>query len=127
MGANDPANIPTPYSIQLIVGADSYGSTLATSSQTVLLSGASSQNLPVNFTFSDVSLGSAQNITFRFNVLSNPDGARITYNTGPCGLGNTKCNALPPACANVTETTSTTPLPLSTFRRKGVAVKMIGS
>jgi hypothetical protein len=127
MSANDPANMPTPYSIQLIVGADSYGSTLATSTQTVLLNGVSSQNLPVNFTFPNTSLGNAQDITFRFNVLSNPDGARLTYNTGPCGLGNTKCNSLPPACGTVTETTGTTPLPLSTFRRKGVAVKMIGT
>jgi hypothetical protein len=125
--ANDPANVPTPYTIQLIVGSDSYASTIATSTQTVLLNGASSQNLPVNFTFSDVDLGTAQNTTFRFNVITNPDGARLTYNTGPCGLGNTKCNSLPPACGTVTETTSTTPLPLSTFRRKGVAVKMIGS
>ena len=127
MSANDPANVPTPYTIQLIVGSDSYGSTIATSTQTVLLSGASSQNLPVNFTFPNTSLGTATNTTFRFNVISNPDGARLTYNTGPCGLGNTKCNSLPPACGTVTETTGTTPLPLSTFRRKGVAVKMIGS
>jgi hypothetical protein len=127
LSANDPANVPTPYTIQLIVGADSYGSTIATSTQTVLLSGASSQNLPANFTFPNTSLGTAQNITFRFNVLSNPDGARLTYNTGPCGLGNTKCNALPPSCSGVVETTGTTPLPLSTFRRKGVAVKMIGN
>jgi hypothetical protein len=127
LSANDPANVPTPYTIQLIVGSDSYGSTLATSTQTVLLNGASSQNLPVNFTFPNTSLGTATNTTFRFNVLSNPDGARLTYNTGPCGLGNTKCNSLPAACGTVTETTGTTPLPLSTFRRKGVAVKMIGS
>jgi hypothetical protein len=127
LAANDPANVPTPYTIQLIVGADSFSSTLATSTQTVLLNGASSQNLPTNFTFPNTSLGTAQNITFRFNVLSNPDGARLTYNTGPCGLGNTKCNALPPSCSTVTETTGTTPLPLGTFRRKGVAVKMIGS
>jgi hypothetical protein len=93
----------------------------------VLLNGASSQNLPVNFTFPNTSLGNATNTTFRFNVTSNPDGARLTYNTGPCGLGNTKCNSLPQACGTVTETTGTTPLPLSTFRRKGVAVKMIGS
>jgi hypothetical protein len=127
MSANDPANVPTPYTIQLIVGSDSYGSTIATSTQTVLLNGASSQNLPVNFTFPNTSLGTATNTTFRFNVISNPDGARLTYNTGPCGLGNTKCNSLPAACGTVTETTGTTPLPLSTFRRKGVAVKMIGS
>jgi hypothetical protein len=127
LSSNDPANVPSPYTIQLIVGSDSYNSTIATSTQTVLLSGASSQNLPVNFTFPNTSLGTAQNTTFRFNVLSNPDGARLTYNTGPCGLGNTKCNALPPSCGTVTETTGTTPLPLSTFRRKGVAVKMIGS
>lgn len=127
MSANDPANVPTPYTIQLIVGAESYGSTLATSTQTVLLNGASSQNLPVNFTFPNTSLGTATNTTFRFNVISNPDGARLTYNTGPCGLGNTKCNSLPAACGTVTETTSTTPLPLSTFRRKGVAVKLIGT
>ena len=126
LSANDPANVPTPYTIQLIVGADSYGSTLATSTQTVLLNGSSSQNLATNFTFPATVLGNAQNITFRFNVVSNPDGARLTYNTGPCGLGNTKCNALPPSCSSVTETTGTTPLPLSTFRRKGVAVKLIG-
>jgi hypothetical protein len=127
LSSNDPHNAPTAYTIQLIAGADSYGSTLATSTQTVLLNGASSQNAATNFIFPSTALGNAQNITFRFNVVSNPTGARLTYNTGPCGLGNTKCTALPQACSTVTETSSTTPLPLSIFRRKGVALKVIGN
>ncbi|HEV8124589.1 MAG TPA: hypothetical protein VGP80_10115 [Gemmatimonadales bacterium] len=126
LSSNDPRPAPSQYTIQLIVGADSYGSTLATSTQTVLLVGSSSQNLATNFTFPNTALGTAQNITFRFNVTSNPTGARLTYNTGPCGLGNTKCNSLPQSCSTVSETSGTIPLPLSTFRRKGVAVKLIG-
>jgi len=127
LSANRTANIPIPYTIQLIAGGDSYGSTIGSSTETAILRGNSSQNLPVQFTFSNVSMLGYQNITFRFNVISNPDGAKLTFNSGPCGLGNTQCKALPPTCSGVTETTGITPLPLSTFRRKGVAMKILGN
>ena len=117
LASNDPANIPTPYTIQLVAKAESFGGAIiGTSTQTVYLRGSASQNLATQFTFPNVALPNGnKNVTFQFNVLSNPNGARLYFAKGPS------------TCTSVTETTGVTPLPLSTPVGKGVGIRILGS
>jgi len=117
LASNDPANVPTPYTIQLLASADSYGATpFATSTQTVYLRGSASQNLATQFVFSPTAFpNGTKNVAFQFRVLSNPNGARLYFANGS-------------ACTSpVTETAGTTPLPLSTPSGKGVGIKILGN
>jgi hypothetical protein len=75
LASNDPANGPTPYTIQLQASAESFGATpFGTSTQTVILKGQAGQNLPTNFIFpSSVIPSGTKNVAFQFKVLSNPN------------------------------------------------------
>jgi hypothetical protein len=109
--------VPTPYTIQLLASAESYGATpFATSTQTVYLRGSASQNLATQFVFSPTAFPSGtKNVAFQFRVLGNPNGARLYFANGS-GCTST-----------VTETAGTTPLPLSTPYGKGVGIKILGN
>jgi hypothetical protein len=117
MASNDPANIPTPYTIQLLASAESYGATpFGTSTVTTILNGAASQNLATNFVFPNVAIPTGtKNVAFQFRVLSNPNNAKLFF-----ALSSS-------SCTQVTETVSTTPLPLSTALRKGVGIRILGN
>ncbi len=117
LASNDPANIPTPYTIQLVARAESFGGAIiGTSTQTVYLRGSASQNLATQFTFPSVALPSGnKNVTFQFNVLSNPNGAKLYFAKGPS------------SCTSITETAGVTPLPLSTKIGTGVGIRILGS
>jgi len=117
LASNDPANIPTPYVIQLQASAESYGATpFATSTQTVYLRGSASQNLATQFVFPTTSFpNGTKNVAFQFKVLSNPNGAKLYFAKGPS------------TCTSVTETAGVTPLPLSTKIGVGVGIKILGS
>jgi len=130
LSAGGPAaGPPKPYTIMLTALAGAYnGAVIGTSTQTVYLNGNSSQNLASQFPFTgSLSIpGSAKNVAFKFTIVNPGDGAKLSFNVGPCGLGTTPCSNLPAACSALTETTDVAP-PLSTVRRKGVAVKLLGN
>ena len=111
------ASAPTPYTIQLLASAESYGATpFATSTQTVFLRGNASQNLATNFTFPNSAIpNGTKNVAFQFRVLSNTGGRKLSFalTSG--------------SCSSVTETAGVLPLPLSTALRKGVGVKILGN
>jgi hypothetical protein len=117
LASNDPANVPTQYSIQLLASAESYGATpFASSTVSPILNGASSQNLATNFVFPNVAIpNGTKNVAFQFRVLSNPNNAKLYF-----ALSNA-------SCTQVTETSGTTPLPLGTALRKGVGIKVLGN
>ena len=117
LASNDPANVPTPYTIELQASAESYGAApFATSRQTVYLRGSSSQNLATQFVFPTTAFPSGtKNVAFQFKVLSNPNGARLFFAKGPA------------SCTSITETVGVTPLPLSSPIGKGVGIRILGS
>jgi len=117
LASNDPANVPTPYVIQLIASAESYGATpLGTSTVTAILRGNASQNLATQFVFPNTVIPpGTKNVAFQFRVLSNPNNARLYF-----ALGSS-------SCSSITETAGVLPLPLSTPLKKGVGVKVIGN
>lgn len=117
LASNDPANGPTPYTIQLQASAESFGATpFGTSTQTVILKGQAGQNLPTNFIFPSSAIPSGtKNVAFQFKVLSNPHGAKVFFARGAT------------SCSSITETAGVLPLPLSTPLGKGVGVKILGN
>ncbi len=117
LASNDPANGPTPYSIQLLASAESFGAApFATSTQTVFLRGNASQNLATQFVFPSSAIpNGTKNVAFQFRVLSNPHGARLYF---------AKTSG---SCSSVTETAGVLPLPLSTALGKGIAITVLGN
>jgi hypothetical protein len=125
LSSNGPVNTPTTYRIQLRARIDSYNRpVVASSTVDVTLTGSTSPYLPTQFRFPTpiVSGTPSKEIAFELAVLSNPDGATISYDTGPCGLG-TGC--VPPRSCKVTQVGATTPYPLGTLRRKSVGIDVL--
>jgi hypothetical protein len=117
LASNDPANIPTPYAIELQASAESYGAVpFGTSRQTVYLRGNASQNLATQFVFpNSVIPNGTKNVAFQFRVISNPNNAKLFFAKGPS------------SCTSVTETSGVLPLPLSTKIGTGVGIKILGN
>jgi hypothetical protein len=115
LASNDPANVPTPFTITLKATSNGFGgAVLATSTQTPTLRGSSSQNLATNFTFPNVSLpsGSDKKVYFQFVIGSNPTGVKLTF-----AKSATTCDAI----TKTSGPTSTTSI------GKGVGIKILGS
>jgi hypothetical protein len=117
LASNDPASAPTPYVIQLLASAESFGAApFGSSTQTVYLRGSSSQNLATQFVFPNSVIPSGtKNVAFQFRVLSNPRNAKLFF-------AHTSSS-----CLSVTETAGVLPLPLSTVLGKGVGIKVLGN
>ena len=124
LSSNGAANVPKTYTIALDARLNSFGNpVIATAVVPVTLTGKTSDALPTAFRFpTAISSANSDKIAFTFRIISNPDGASIFYNSGPCGLGTCKA---PKGCA-VTEATGTTPLPLGAVRRNSVALRVLG-
>ncbi|HMU62542.1 MAG TPA: hypothetical protein PKA66_12230, partial [Gemmatimonadales bacterium] len=114
LASNDPANVPTPFTVTLKATQDSYsGAVIGTSTQTVVLRGSASENLATQFTFPNVALPNGKsNVYFQFVVGSNPNGVKLTFAKSAT------------TCADITKTAS----PSSTASiGKGVGIKILGS
>jgi hypothetical protein len=123
LSSNAAANTPTPYTIQLKAKDGGYdGAVIGSSTQTVYLRGNSSQNLVTHFVFAG-SPGVSKNgtVAFQFTVLSNPNNATLTFNTGSCGVGDTHCKTSCPLVETGDASGS-----LSVFYRKGVGATILG-
>jgi hypothetical protein len=127
MSSNDQASTPTPYTVRMTARSGSFGgSVIGTADAQVAFRGTSSQNTPVNFVFSNSAVPSNAAVAFSLQILSSGPGARggVTFNTGPCGLGDSRCKTSCP----VIETSNTTGTDLTAiFRRKGCGIRIIGS
>lgn len=125
LSSNGAANTPKTYRMQLTAKIDAFANpVVATSTVDVTLTGKTSQYLPTQFRFNTpiVSGNPNKEIAFELTVLTNPDGATISYNTGPCGLGS---GCKPPRNCSVTQVSATTPYPLGTLRRKSVGIQVL--
>jgi len=114
---------PEPYTIQLIAKSGGFsGPVIGTSTVTVTLRGNADENKLTQFVFAGTPAVSRNStVTFQFNVLSNPNRAKLTFNVGSCGLGNTHCASKCP----VVETNDARGT-LSAFRRQGCGVTILG-
>jgi hypothetical protein len=124
------ANSPTPYTIQLTAQANTFNplaNVAVTTTANVFLRGNNSENKAVTFVVPSLGLPSGDTklnaVTVQLNVLTNPDGSTINFNTGPCSPG-TGCK--PPQGCSVTEVNSLTPYPTGTLYRKSVGIIVRG-
>lgn len=71
-----------------------------------------------------VAFGAGQQLMAKLEVLSNPDGSTINFNTGPCAPGS---NCVPPPSCTATEVRSPKGLtPAWSFWRKSVVMTLRG-
>ena len=125
------ANAPATYRLRLSIQRGSFDPSVAPASFTdaeVVLRGNNSETSPVTFVLSTPVVGaggtSALPVMLRLDALNNPDGARLSFNTGMCSPGK---SCRPPPTCNVTEVSSLLPYPAGTSYRKSVAINVLGN
>lgn len=124
------ANMPSAYQLRLTVRRNSFDPSLPNFTQSsvapVLLRGNNSENKAVTFTFDPAIADAAGNntLTMRLEALTNPDGAKLSFNTGACAPG-TSCR--PVSSCKATEVSSPLPYPLGTLYRKTVGIQVRGN
>ena len=119
------ADVAGIYTLALTVRSGSYsGSVIGTSATSVALPADRTVFVPADFNFPTLPVSSGSVVTFSITLVSAPPGAVVDqpfYGVSACGLGIPGCTAGGPTV----ETDDTTP-PLSTFRRDGVGVRIVG-
>lgn len=132
MSSNDPASTVTgtQYTVVLTARSGSFaGTVIGTASATPFFRGTSSQNTPVNFAFSASAPAIANGVPVFFSLTATPlAGGRggVTFNTGPCGLGDARCKTECPVVETVNTTWTGGTSLTSIFRRKGCGINIIG-
>jgi hypothetical protein len=114
---------PVPYTIQLVARSGGFnGPVLGTSTVTVTLRGITFQNVRTHFVFpGEPAVQRNGTVTFQFNVLSNPNRARLAFNIGAregLWFRRDRCTLV-----ETNDATGT----LSTFRHQGVGARIIGA
>ena len=118
------ANTSNLYSLQLGVQRGSFGAATANYPTNTNLRGNNSEWTPVTFKLSPALVGGSGAIMMRLSALTNPDGAKLSFNTGVCSPG-ARCTTAPRIC-NITEVSNTLPLPAGTVYRRSVAIHVRG-
>jgi hypothetical protein len=125
------ANAPSAYQLRLSIQRATYDATVSApvyTTSTVFLRGSNSESKMVTFTLASPIVGangsSAKAVMMKLEAITNPDGAKLSFNTGPCSPGKS-CNP-PPAC-KATEVSSPLPYPTGTFYRKSVGINVLGN
>jgi hypothetical protein len=78
--------------------------------------------ISVTFDFGGAPVPPGSRVTFTQAVVATPLGGTLSFDPGPCAVGDASCAS----CPLFTETEDTTP-PLSTFRRRSVAATIVTS
>lgn len=128
LSSTGKANAPTPYQIQLTTQLGTFDPAVSApigTTATVSLRGNNSEQKLTTFTLSTPIVGTQNgpDVMIRLNVLTNPDGSKINFNTGECSPGT---NCRPARGCSVTEVSSPTPFPAGTAYRKSVALTVKG-
>ncbi len=125
------ANAPSPYQLRLSLQRgtfDALSSPPVYTTANVFLRGSNSEAKVVTFTLATPIVGangqSARAVMLRLEAVTNPDGAKLSFNTGPCAPGKS-CKP-PPGCS-ATEVSSPLPYPSGTFYRKSVGINVLGN
>jgi hypothetical protein len=129
LSSTGKANTPTPYQIQLTTQLGTFDPSVSPpvgTTTTVALRGNNSEKKLTTFSLATPIVGtqSGPDIMIRLNVLTNPDGSTINFNTGECSPGS---NCKPARSCQVTEVNSVTPFPSGTAYRKSVALTVKGN
>lgn len=126
------ANLPTEYVLALDTRVGAWSNPAQTTLSRVTLRGNNAEAKAVTFVLANPVIGSGggPDIFMRLRVHgTNPDGATLTFNTGPCPPGK---SCRPPAGCNVTEVTTfpsyggSGPVPTGELYRKSVAIVVKG-
>lgn len=135
-GASGKANRPSDYRIGLITRRGNGFLSLFpdTTIATVELRGSASENKLATFRLRTPIVGGAGNqsntsnaVAMQLVVLTNPDGAKVNFNTGPCPLGG-KCKVPPGCVATEVDLNSVSDRnPLGTAHRKSVGITIRGN
>ncbi|HKS05554.1 MAG TPA: hypothetical protein VJR92_04500 [Gemmatimonadaceae bacterium] len=123
------ANVPTPYQVQMTTQMGTFDPAVSApqgTTTTVSLRGNNSEKKLTTFALATPIVGTQNgpDIMIRLNVLTNPDGSTLNFNTGECSPGN---NCKPARSCQVTEVNSVTPFPAGTAYRKSVALTVKGN
>jgi hypothetical protein len=125
------ANAPSPYQLRLSIQRATFDPALSVpvyATANVFLRGSNSEQKMVTFTLPTPLVGangsSAKAVMMRLDAVTNPDGAKLSFNTGACSPGK-NCNP-PPGC-KATEVSSPLPYPSGTFYRKSVGINVLGN
>ncbi len=125
------ANAPSPYALRLSVQRATYDPAISApwyTTANVFLRGNNSESKMVTFTLASPIVGangsSSKAVMMRLDAMTNPDGAKLSFNTGPCSPGK-NCN--PPSACKATEVSSPLPYPSGTFYRKSVGINVLGN
>jgi len=134
ISAAGSASSPTEYLLELAVQRSTFDTVPNPANQrqlvraNVFLRGSSSEQKAVTFALTTPIVGangtSARPVMMRLRAVTNPDGRKLSFNTGPCSPG-TSCR--PPSGCNATEVSSPMPFPLGTFLRRSVAITVSGN
>ena len=133
-GASGKANRPSDYRIALVTrtGNGFLSQFADTTIATIELRGSASENKLATFRLNTPITGGTGNantaanaVAMQLVVLTNPDGAKVNFNTGPCSLGNCK---VPKGCAatEVELSSVTANRQLGTTYRKSVGITIRG-
>jgi pectin methylesterase-like acyl-CoA thioesterase len=125
------ANAPSPYQLRLSIQRGTFDGIVSGPVHTtanVFLRGNNSEAKMVTFTLATPIVGangpSAKAVMMRLEALTNPDGAKLSFNTGVCSPGK---SCKPPAGCNATEVSNPLPYPSGTFYRKSVGISVLGN
>lgn len=126
------ANLPTEYLLALDTRVGAWSNPAQTTLSRVTLRGNNAESKAVTFVLAQpvVGSGGGPDVFMRLRVHgANPDGAILTFNTGPCPPGK---SCRPPSGCSVTEVTTfpsyggTGPVPTGEAYRKSVAIVVKG-
>lgn len=125
------ANAPSPYQLRLRIQRKSFNPLVSApvySTANVFLRGNNSEAKMVTFELPTPIVGangpSAAAVMMRLEAVTNPDGAKLSFNTGPCSPGK---SCKPPVGCNATEVSSPLPYDAGTFYRKSVGINVLGN
>jgi hypothetical protein len=125
------ANAPAAYQLRLSTQRGTFDQGVSVpvyTTSNVFLRGNNSEAKMVTFTLATPIVGangsSAKPVMMKLEAITNPDGAKLSFNTGPCAPGKS-CN--PPPNCKATEVSSPTPFPTGTFYRKSVGINVLGN
>lgn len=127
------ANAPSPYQLRLSIQRTTFDGAVSPPVYTtanVFLRGNNSESKMVTFVLASPLVGAPsgsgpkQDVMMRLAAITNPDGAKLSFNTGPCSPGKS-CN--PPSSCKATEVSNPLPYPSGTFYRKSVGINVLGN
>lgn len=113
---------PGTYRVRLNAYENSYDGRQVGRPKTVSFTVSDTDPVEQTFDFQGAPVAEGSTIAFSQELISSPSGGSLSYDRGPCSLGDSACNE----CPGVVQTHGTSP-DLDSFRRSSVAVEVMPS